>query len=80
MERIFLNGSCINLFVVLKSIYPEAIAYYNIDHIITRIDDYYYDITGRVSPKGYFPFTSFYDKKRTSRAFTQMYQPRRHDE
>jgi hypothetical protein len=73
IKEIFLNGSCINLFMILKSFYPEAVPYYNIDHIITRIGASYYDITGRVNPKGYSPFTNFYNKKGTSRAFAEMY-------
>lgn len=74
MEKIFLYGSCINLFMILRVVYPTAVAYYNIDHIITKIGDFYYDITGIVTDtKGYIPFSSCYNKKRTLRAFTQMY-------
>lgn len=73
MEQIYLYGSCMNLFCILRILYPQAVPYYNIDHVITKIDDYYYDITGKVSPKGYLPFNEFYNKHRTSRAFTQMY-------
>lgn len=72
-EFIFLNGSCMNLFCILHSIYPEAKAWYNIDHIITEVDDRFYDITGIVSNKGYLPLISYYNKKNISRAFKQMY-------
>lgn len=73
MEYIFLNGSCINMFCILRCIYPEARPWFNIDHVITEIDGKFYDITGQVSSKGYRPFAEFYNKRRASRAFTQMY-------
>ena len=43
MEDIFLNGSCLNLYLILRNIFPEAVPYYNSDHIITKIDDRFYD-------------------------------------
>lgn len=73
MVNIFRYGSCLNLFCILKLIYPEAEAYYNQDHIVTKIDKSFYDISGRVLDRNYRPFTGFYNKRRTSRAFTQMY-------
>ena len=73
MENIFLYGSCMNFFCILRSICPTAKAYFNIDHIITKINGRYYDISGCVSGKGYLPFTDYYNKKRTSRSFTRMY-------
>lgn len=72
LKDICLNGSCMNFHVILRRIYQNAEPYFNIDHIITKIGDSYYDITGKVNPKGYSKFTEFYSKKRTSRAFTQM--------
>lgn len=73
MVSIFTEGSCMNFHMILRAIFPEAEAWYNIDHIITKIDNRFYDITGCVSGKGYQPFTSFYNKRRTSRAYIQMY-------
>lgn len=71
--NIYSYGSCMNFFVLLRNLYPEARAYYNVDHIITKIGNYYYDISGVVlEVKSYLPFTSYYNKRRTSRAFTQM--------
>ena len=61
-----------NFFVILKSIFPNSVAYYNSDHIITKIDDKYYDITGQVICTNHEQFTRIYNKRRTSRAFTQM--------
>ena len=72
MVDVFTKGSCINLFEILHLIYPESEAYFNIDHVITKIGGKYYDITGCVSGKGYERFERFYDKRRTSRAFSHM--------
>lgn len=72
MVNIFSYGSCMNFFVILKSIFPEAVAYDNIHHVITRIDDKYYDITGQVMRTTHIEFTKIQNKKRTARAFTQM--------
>lgn len=72
IEKIYTKGSCLNFFLILHSIYPESEPYYNVDHVITKIDNKFYDITGCVSGKGYSKFSNFYNKKRISRAFTQM--------
>lgn len=74
MENIFLQGSCLNLFCILRTIYPQAQPWFNIDHIITEIDGRYYDITGQVSNKRYLRFTEFYNRRRTSRSFTRMFK------
>ena len=44
MVNIFSKGSCYNLFLILKLVFPEAEAYYNSDHIITKIGEKFYDI------------------------------------
>jgi hypothetical protein len=77
IKPIFLYGSCLNLFCILRALYPEAEAYSNQNHVLTKIDGKYYDITGRVVPiesDNYKPFTSFHSKRRTSRAFIWMYR------
>jgi hypothetical protein len=48
MINVFTNGGCFKFYVILHSIFPEAICYYNEHHVITEIDGKYYDITGRV--------------------------------
>lgn len=74
MENIFLYGSCLNLFCILRVIFPQAKAWYSqkYGHTITEIDAKFYDITGRVyKDESYYRFTQIWT--RTSRAFTQMY-------
>lgn len=50
IEEIYLLGSCLNLFHVLKVFFPESTCYYGHvpGHVITKIDDRYYDITGEI--------------------------------
>lgn len=76
MVNIFSGGSCLNFYFILRRVWPQAIPFYNINHIITKIDDRYYDITGDVTnlvkKDGYSPFHSWYDYKRTRRAISQM--------
>jgi hypothetical protein len=68
-----------NFHVVLRRIYPEAVPYFNINHVITRIGDKYYDITGEVRrTDDYRLLTAFYDKRGTKKAVNRMmrYVPR----
>lgn len=74
MQNIFLYGSCINLFLILHSVFQDAEPYYNVGHVITKIDNRFYDISGTVSGVGYSKFTSYHNKRRTSRAFIQMFR------
>jgi len=39
-------GNCYGFFKLLKAIFPRAEAYYNSNHIITKIDDVFYDRKG----------------------------------
>lgn len=81
MVHTFTHGSCLNFFCILHAIYPEAKPWFNIAHVITEIDGKFYDITGVVNTKNlkehelkYIPFTDWYNKRRTSHAFNQMYR------
>lgn len=53
MVDIFTKGSCLNFYFILKCVYPDAELWYNCNHVITKIDDCFYDITGRVSGENY---------------------------
>ena len=68
MQDIFLAGSCCNFYFILKAVFPEAKAHFNIDHVVTQIDDKYYDITGEINiieviKKGYMPISEIYSDK-----------------
>lgn len=74
MENIFTKGSCLNFFCILHSIYPEAQPWFNINHVISKIDNKFYDVTGEVKDvDNYLPYTKWYGKKSTKRSFTRMY-------
>ena len=45
---VYTKGSCYQFYLILKQVFPDAIAYYNQDHVITLIDGKFYDITGEV--------------------------------
>lgn len=47
-EHIYTRGSCYQFYKILKLVFPSAEAFYDMDHVITRINDKYYDITGEV--------------------------------
>jgi hypothetical protein len=49
---IFTHGACYQFHLILKSKFPEAIPYYNEDHVISKIGDSYFDITGEVIVDG----------------------------
>ena len=55
IEKIFKNGSCYRFFKFLKSLYPTAEPYINQEkqHVITKINNKYYDVTGIVSCEGF---------------------------
>lgn len=48
-----LHGSCFRLYLLLKEVWPDAEAWTNVDHVITKIDGRFYDIRGEVASTGY---------------------------
>lgn len=60
-EKVYTQGSCYQLYLILKYIFPEA--YYNCDHVITKIKNVYYDINGIVDNiSNYLPIDEIYVK------------------
>ena len=49
-QQVYTEGSCYHFYLILKCIYPDAKAYDSVGHILTKIDNKYYDITGEVIP------------------------------
>ena len=49
--KIFTEGSCFRLYCILKTIYPEAKAYWSDrdGHAITEINNKFYDIGGEIN-------------------------------
>lgn len=62
-EKVYTQGSCYQLYLILKYIFPEAEAHYNCDHVITKIKNVYYDINGIVDNiSNYLPIDEIYVK------------------
>ena len=49
-ESLFLYGGCYKLYKILKFVFDDAVAYYDGNHVITKIGDKFWDIRGEVKP------------------------------
>jgi hypothetical protein len=60
IETIFMQGGCFRFHKVLFALWPNATPYINRakDHVITRIDGQYYDVTGYVDSTGFAPLVA----------------------
>ena len=67
--EVYTQGSCYKFYLILKEVFPEAIAYYDVNHVITKIGDEFYDITGIVKCENHvpmhdnFPDSKLYEKE-----------------
>lgn len=57
-QQVYTEGSCYHFYLILKQVFPDAEPYYDHDHILTKINGEFYDITGKVLPS--FPETCFH--------------------
>jgi hypothetical protein len=59
IEMIYMNGACYQFFLLLKTYFPECEPYITNEknHVITKYNGKYYDITGQVSGNWYTPMT-----------------------
>ncbi len=55
-EIVYTKGSCYQFYLILREVFPQAEAFYDEDHLITKIENKYYDITGEVSKGRCLPF------------------------
>lgn len=53
-ETVYTQGSCYNFHLILKEVFPDAVAYFEDEHIVSKIEDKFYDITGEVEPQNEF--------------------------
>jgi len=51
----WLSGNCYYFSLILKDRFPSGTIYYDViyGHFIFKYEDYYYDWTGFIEPKGY---------------------------
>lgn len=52
-HNIFTQGSCFRLYLILKSVFPDAEAHWSDldNHCIIKVDNEFYDIGGKLSEK-----------------------------
>lgn len=47
--QIFSAGGCYQFYLILKRVFPEAVPYSDLNHVVSRIGERYYDINGDVT-------------------------------
>ena len=72
MVNIYTQGGCVNLFQILRVVYPEAKLSYDHNHLVVRIEKKLYDINGSVASRKYLPIGAMFKGKHLSRAISQM--------
>jgi hypothetical protein len=77
MRNIFTQGSCWNFYLILRRVFPDSQPYYNINHVVSKIGDRFYDINGDVTREvlkngHYSPFFTIYSRAGIRRAISQM--------
>ncbi len=58
--KYYMEGGCYEFYLKLKEKFPDAEAYYNSNHVITKIDDKYYDSSGRVEKDNHISVDIYY--------------------
>ncbi len=51
----YMNGGCYLFYKVIKERFPSAVAYYNSDHVVTKVDGKFFDVTGEVKITNHLP-------------------------
>lgn len=72
--QVYTQGSCYQFFRILKSVFPQAEAYYDSDHVITKIDDKFYDITGEVQCQNHLIMEEYYPESTVKYMLFEMCQ------
>lgn len=47
-QQVYTEGSCYHFYLILKEVFPSAEPWFDNDHIVTKIGDKFYDITGEI--------------------------------
>jgi len=55
----FTQGECYAFHEWLKTVIPSAVAYYDNDHVISKIGTRFYDITGEVAQGNALPMSAY---------------------
>jgi hypothetical protein len=59
-QEVYTRSSCYHFYLILKYVFPGAEPWYNQDHVITKIGDSFYDITGKIAPSISGDFSNIY--------------------
>ncbi|RJG10942.1 hypothetical protein D3879_14785 [Pseudomonas cavernicola] len=63
------NGGCYRVYLALQQVFPNAQPYYDGDHVLTKIDEHFYDIGGSIEPGTHRPMSAHEQQR------TQFWQP-----
>lgn len=47
-QQVYTEGSCYHFYLILKEVFPDAEPWYDNEHIVTKIGNKFYDITGEI--------------------------------
>ena len=47
-QQVYTEGSCYHFYLILKKVFQDAEPYFDENHVITKIEGRFYDITGEV--------------------------------
>lgn len=70
--EVYTRGSCYQFYIILKTAFPQADAYYNSDHVITRIGGRFYDITGEVERTNHLRMSEHYPESKVKECYYQF--------
>lgn len=56
--EVYTEGSCFQFYRILKEIYPQAEPWYDSEHVITKIEGRFYDVTGEVEKGSHYLLTT----------------------
>ena len=45
----YMNGSCYHFYKILRAVFPEAVPFYDSNHVVTKIGEKFYDIRGELT-------------------------------
>lgn len=63
-DYVYTNGSCFQFYRILKCVFPQAIAYYNGDHIVSMIDGRMYDVNGEIEcSSSFLPLSDYHNEE-----------------
>lgn len=72
-EKVFTSGSCYQFYKILKCVWPDAEAYYDSDHVITKINGRFYDIKGEVECGRHLKMSEHYPESKVRGCYFSIF-------